>query len=279
MPFTRINGAKLHYEDSGGDGEVIVFSHGLLHSCRMFDPQVVALSGHYRCVAYDHRGQGQSEVPSGSVVAIETVYEDAVALIESLGVGPVHFVGLSMGGFVGMRLAARRPDLLRSVVLLETAADEEPRQNLPKYTVLKWLARTLGVGVVARRVMPILFGPTFLSDPLRRAEVRLWRDRLSTNKRNIYKAVNGVLKRSSVVHELGAITCPALVIHGDEDKAIVLSRGQALCDGIAGATMVTIAGAGHSSTIEQPDAVNAALIDFYDGLDQPASRATPSGAA
>ncbi|HET9451382.1 MAG TPA: alpha/beta hydrolase, partial [Aggregicoccus sp.] len=103
MPLLSVNGTQLYYEDSGGEGEPVVFSHGLLWSSQLFAPQVQALRARYRCIAYDHRGQGRSAKPPGRSVDIETVYEDAVALIETLGVASCHFVGLSMGGFVGMR--------------------------------------------------------------------------------------------------------------------------------------------------------------------------------
>src|SRR5438105_1818396 len=108
MARMRLNGADIHYEDTGpGPAGTIVFSHGLLWSSRMFAPQVEALRGRFRCIAYDHRGQGRTEVTPGGY-DMDTLADDAAALIEALGVAPVHFVGLSMGGFVGMRLAARK---------------------------------------------------------------------------------------------------------------------------------------------------------------------------
>src|SRR5205823_2727516 len=125
VPMLAVNGVRLYYDDTGGSGEPIVFSHGLLWSGRMFEAQVAALRGRYRCITYDHRGQGRSDVPRARSHDMETVTDDAASLIEALGAAPVHFVGLSMGGFVGMRLAARRPELLRSLVLLETSADPE----------------------------------------------------------------------------------------------------------------------------------------------------------
>jgi 3-oxoadipate enol-lactonase len=125
MPIIRVNGAALYYEEHGAGPETIVLAHGLLWSCRMFDAQVALLKEHYRCVAFDFRGQGQSEV-TRSGYDMETLYEDAVALIEQLGCAPCHFLGLSMGGFIGLRLAARHPELLRSLILLETSADPEP---------------------------------------------------------------------------------------------------------------------------------------------------------
>ena len=154
MPWMDVNGTRLYYEDTGGPGVPIVFSHGLLWSCRMFDKQVAALKDRYRCIAYDHRGQGQSDVSRVHTVDMDMVYEDAAALIEKLGVGPCHFVGLSMGGFVGMRLASRRPELLRSLMLLETSADPEPAENVPRYNLLNFIARWLGVKWTLKAVMP-----------------------------------------------------------------------------------------------------------------------------
>lgn len=117
----KINGAEIHCEEDGKGRETIVFAHGLLFSGRMFESQVMALKGRYRCVTFDFRGQGRSEV-TASGYDMDTLAEDAAGLIEALGCAPCHFVGLSMGGFVGMRLAARRPALLKSLVLLETTA-------------------------------------------------------------------------------------------------------------------------------------------------------------
>ena len=120
MPKIKVNGVELYYEDTGGIGkEVIVFSHGLLLNCRMFDAQVAALSGRFRCITYDHRGQGQSEATT-SGYDMETVYEDAAQLLRALDAVPCHFVGVSMGGFVGIRIAARQPKLLQSLTLIET---------------------------------------------------------------------------------------------------------------------------------------------------------------
>ena len=112
MPWLGVDGVELHYEERGGaaGGTPIVFSHGLLWSGGMFDAEVAALSGRYRCIAYDHRGQGRSAT-SPTPYDMERLADDAAALIEQLGAVPCHFVGLSMGGFVGMRLAARRPEL------------------------------------------------------------------------------------------------------------------------------------------------------------------------
>jgi pimeloyl-ACP methyl ester carboxylesterase len=112
--MVEVNGAQLHYSDVGSGQRTVVFGHGLLWSGEMFTPQIDALSDRFRCVAVDWRGQGRSAV-TDSGYDMDTLTEDLAALIEHLGIAPVDYVGLSMGGFIGMRLAARHPELVRSL--------------------------------------------------------------------------------------------------------------------------------------------------------------------
>jgi pimeloyl-ACP methyl ester carboxylesterase len=257
-----VNGTRLYYEDTGGGGEPIVFSHGVLWNCRMYDKQVEALRGRYRCIAYDHRGQGQSDVPRVDVIDMETLYADAVALIEKLGVGPCHFVGLSMGGFVGMRLAARRPDLVRSLVLMETRAEAEAPEKVRRYRLLTTIVRWVGVRPVVDRGMNIMFGRTFMSDPARAADRDEWRRRLLKTRRDIYRAVNGVIYRQGVEGELSRIRVPTLVMVGEEDNTTGLQDAQRIQQGVPGAELVHMPRCGHTSTVENPAAVNDILTRF-----------------
>src|SRR5260370_33857054 len=106
MSTVRVNGVELYYEESGSGPETLVFSHGLLMDRTMFEPQRAAFEGEYRVIAYDHRAQGQSQDP-GHGYDMDTLTEDAAALIQSLVAVPCHFAGLSMRGLGAMRLAAR----------------------------------------------------------------------------------------------------------------------------------------------------------------------------
>lgn len=227
----------------------------------MWRAQVAALRDRFRCVTWDHRGQGRSAVPPGRSVTIERCHEDAVALIERLGLAPCHFVGLSMGGFVGMRLAARRPELVRTLTLLDTSADPEPPENVPRYRRLNLVARMFGVGVVASRVMPILFGRTFLDDPARAGERAEWLARLKQNRRSIHKAVTGVIERDGVHDELQRVRAPTLVAVGEEDVATVPAKAERIQAAIAGARLARIPRAGHSAPIENPERVNRLLLE------------------
>jgi pimeloyl-ACP methyl ester carboxylesterase len=228
----------------------------------MFDDQVAALSNSYRCVTFDFRGQGQSEITRAGY-DMETLAEDAAALIQALGVAPCHFVGLSMGGFVGLRLAARRPDLLRSLALLATSADPEPRLKLPQYTLLKLVARWIGFRPVIRRVMALMLGRTFLTDPARAASREALRRQILANHRiGITRAVTGAVMRAGVYETLDRIHVPTLILVGDEDVGTPPEKSRRIHERIRGSRLVIISRAGHTLTVEEPVAVSAALQKF-----------------
>jgi len=263
----RVDGAELHVEDTGGTGPAVVFSHGLLWSTAQWRFQVAAFRDRYRCIAYDHRGQGKSAVAT-SGYDMDTLTGDAAGIIGQLGVGPVHFVGLSMGGFVGMRLAARRPELVRSLALLDTASDAEPLLNRPKYAAMGALAQMVGTRPFVPAVMKIMFARPFREDPAR-ADLResLVRELLGNDTTGMRRAVGGVISRKPVEPaELSRIRAPTLVISGAEDSAVVPARSRRTASQIPGARFVSIPRAGHSSSVEEPQAVNQALEAFWRSL-------------
>ncbi len=264
MPTAPVNGTELYYQDSGPakSGETIVFSPGLLWDTTLFDAQVDALRRRYRCIAYDHRGQGKSAESLLRSIGMDLVAEDAAALIEALNLGPVHFCGLSMGGFVGLRLAARRPELLTSLIVMDTTARAERPENIRKYRMLNALSRWFGHGIVADRVMPILYARSTLQDLDREADRRRWRARLVANRRSMWRAVNGVIDRPGVEDELARITVPTLVMVGEEDVAQPPAEAERLRAAIVGAKLVRIPRAGHSAPVEQPERVTEAVTDF-----------------
>jgi 3-oxoadipate enol-lactonase len=267
MATLEINGTSLFYEDTGpgSTGETIAFSHGLLWGTELFAPQLAALRSRYRCIAWDHRGQGQSAADHRDCIGMELVWQDAVQLLEALVQGPVHLCGLSMGGFVAMRMAARRPDLVRSLILLETSADPEPIENVPRYRLLNRVTRLLGTGVTRNKVAPIMLGKTILTDRTRRADVDRFA-RLMGRRRDIWRAVNGVVDRGGIYHELERIRSPTLVLVGDEDVATPRAKAERIAGAIAGAKLVTVPRAGHSSPVEEPALVTAAIEQFLNGL-------------
>ena len=263
MPTLEVNGTTLYYEDTGpgSTGETIAFMHGLLWSTEQFHPQMEALRDRYRCIAWDHRGQGRSAEDHRHCIGIELVWQDACALLDRIAGGPVHLVGLSMGGFVAMRVAARSPERVRTLHLLETSADPEPLENIRRYRMLSAMTRIVGVKPLAPRVRPIMLGRTILGDPQRRDDVERF-TAIMARRRDIWRATNGVIDRAGCYDELSHIRAPTQVLVGDEDVATPPPKALRIASGISGARLVPIARAGHSSPVEEPAAVTAAIEAF-----------------
>lgn len=262
MPHIQLNNIKLFYIQEGEGKETIVFSHGLLWSHKMFLEQVDYLKKKYTVIAYDHRGQGQSEGSDGPI-NMDILTEDALELIDKLVGKPVHFLGLSMGGFVGMRLAARYPDKVKSLILLETSANSEPVENLPKYKFLNGIVKLFGViPLVAGKVMPIMFAQSWLENPKNKDLYKKWINELKANKKSITKSVEAVIYRKGVEEEIRSIKCPTMVIVGDEDVATKPEKAKFIQMAIPDATLHMMPGAGHSSCIEKPDEINRLIGDW-----------------
>ncbi len=168
MPQVRANGVDLHYELSGPESApVVAFSNSLGATLEMWDAQVAALCGRYRCLRYDTRGHGRSSTLD-QPVAIEDLAGDLAALLENLGVESAHLVGLSLGGMTGQAFAQRYPERLRSLTLMATSAFMPPREG---WLERAELVRRDGMGAIADVTMSRWFTPAFASDA-RLASVR-----------------------------------------------------------------------------------------------------------
>ncbi len=262
MPFIQLKNANYYYEEQGSGKETIIFSHGLLWSGHMFHKQVAYFKDRYRVITYDHRGQGKTEITADGY-DMDTLYEDAAELIEKLVGKPVIFAGLSMGGFVGMRLAARRPDLIKKLILLETTADPEPQENVGKYKILNAIVKYIGFFPVVGSVMKIMFGQKFLNDPNRVEEKKYWTQQLkSNNRKGITKAVDGVIYRKGIADELIKITCLTLIMVGDQDVATVPDKARKINSLIANSKLIIFEGGGHTSSVEEPKVYNTEIEKF-----------------
>ncbi|WP_350559223.1 alpha/beta fold hydrolase [Psychrobacter sp. CAL346-MNA-CIBAN-0220] len=265
MPHIQINDTSIYYEDSAPDDKhkpVMVFAHGLLWSTRMYDKQVAHFQDQYRCIAFDFRGQGQSQITK-SGYDMDTLTEDAIALLKALNINKCHFVGLSMGGFIAQRIAIKYPEMLLSLILLETSADPEDPKTAPKYRKLTTAIRWLGMKRVSKKVMPIMFGSSFLEDKSRKAEGKEWLAHMQANhKFGVTKATMGVIERKGVYEQLGDITTPTLIIVGDEDAATPYPKSERMHFAIAGSKLAVIKRAGHTATVEEPEQINTVISHF-----------------
>ena len=264
MPYLKVNGTKLYYEERGSGPETIVFFHSLLFDSSMFTRQFEAFASQYRCVAFDFRGHGRSASPAGSY-DIETITVDTLSVIEQLNCAPCHFLGFSTGGFVGLRLAIRQPELLKSLILVDTSADPEPEENLPKYRLLAFVARWAGLRLVANQVMPLMFSEGFLSDPTRSAVRNEMREVLLKNDRiGVTNAVKGVITREGVFDLIDQVHIPTLILVGENDAGTTPDKSERMHAHIPNSTLVKIPRSGHMTPVEEPEAVNKALAAFLE---------------
>jgi 3-oxoadipate enol-lactonase len=273
LPTVKVNGVELFYRETGRGPETIVFSHGLLLDHSMFEAQRNALDSQYRVIAYDHRGQGQSQDP-GNGQDMDTLATDAAGLIQALQAAPCHFAGLSMGGFVGLRLAARRPALVKTLVLMNTGADQEPRSSRLRFGFLAQMVRVFGPAPFAGIAIKELFGESTRSDPAKQEMLRYWKTRIRKSPRHIAEAVLGVMTRPEVgADELRSIQCPTLIIAGEEDTARPAADSERLAALIPGSRLVRIPKCGHSSALEAPETVSAAMLELLGAppISRPAS--------
>lgn len=262
MPKISANGVQLYYREAGSGSETVVFSHSYLVDNFHFDPQIRILKERFRCLAYDHRGHGQSEITKDGY-DMENLYADAVGFIEALECAPCHFIGLSTGGFIGLRIGIRRPDLVKSLIVMDTSADAEPQEAMRKYRLMFFTVRLFGYRPVVGKAMPIFFADKFLKDPARQNEVKEWRRRLmANNKMAMIKFGHGIFARASVYEQLDKIKTPTLVIAGEKDVAQPVKRAERIAGKIPGAKLKIIPEAGHLCTVEEPAVVTKAIEEF-----------------
>ncbi len=255
---TLSTGATVGYDDTGGDGPVVVFSHGLLMNRTMFAPQVEALGGTYRVVTWDERGHGEAE-HEGTWTFWDSA-RDVLALLDHLGVEQAVLAGMSQGGFLSLRAALLAPERVRGLVLIDSQAGQEDPDAAPLY---EGMAAAWASGGADPATLEFA-AATILGPADHGPWITLW-EQLPQHRAT--QVMHPLLEREDLTDRLGEITCPALVIHGSIDAAIPLSRAESLANGLPGALpLVVIEGAGHASNLSHPEPVNAALRGFLDGL-------------
>ena len=261
MATVDVDGLKVRYVDTGGDGPAVLFSHGFMMDHTMFDAQIAALSADYRCIAWDERGFG--DTPAGEPFTYWDSADDAIAVLDACGVEQAVFVGMSQGGFLSMRASLAHPDRVRALVLIDTAADVDDPETLAGYDGMLAAFNSDDDAVweaVAEGVAGLILGTPELT-----AEwIPKWRARRGLD---IDTPGRALLGRDDISHRLGEITCPVLIIHGTADQAITPSRSQHIAEAVGDCRgVVLVDGAAHAPNMSHPDEVNTALRDFLADL-------------
>lgn len=257
MPFAKINGQNIYFEDSGGDGPALVFSHGLLMDSSMFAPQVEALKSRYRCIAWDERSHGQTATGICAPFSYYDSADDLAALLAHLGIRQAVLIGMSQGGYLSLRCALTHPEIVRALVLINTQALPEDPAKMPGYQAMlqDWAANGLSEQTAAT-IEFVILGEQWPG-------AAAWREKWkNTAPADLLQSFQTLGARDDISEQIGRIAVPALVIHGDSDRAIELPRAQAMADALPNAQLVVVPGAGHASNLTHPHAVNPAIESF-----------------
>ncbi len=234
MPKHTVNGQRIYYEDTGGEGPPVVLSHGLLMDHELFGPQVEALHSDYRVITWDQRCHGLTESTADQFTYWDSA-DDLAGLLDHLDVQQAVLGGMSQGGFVSMRLALRHPERVSALVLFDSQAGVEDPDKAATYGVMLdvWEAEGLH-DPMAETIAAILFGSEW---PGRRPWIEKWRRQSPERLRPAFNAL--------------------------------MCAGLANCRGL-----VQIEGGGHSSNLTNPEPVNKALTNFLSVVAASALRAS-----
>jgi 3-oxoadipate enol-lactonase len=255
MPYAEVNGQRIYYQDTGGDGQVIVLAHGFLMDHSMFAPQIEAFGEQYRLITWDQRGFGQTEFDSRPFTYWDSA-DDCLALLDHVQVEEAVVGGMSQGGFIALRAALKAPDRVRALILMGTQAGLEDPANVPLYQGMldDWVTNGPSDELASFVAGLIIARP---------GENERWMATWQARPKELVREPGRtLLERDDITDRLAEITVPALVIHGTEDTAIPMEKAEALAGGLSGAGDVVKVPGAHAANLTHPDAVNAAIGTF-----------------
>jgi 3-oxoadipate enol-lactonase len=257
MAFARVNGVVLHHEDRGGTGKpAIVYSNSLGTDFRIWDAVVALLGDRFRHIRYDKRGHGLSEATPAPYTMADHV-GDLESLLDHLGVTSCAVVGLSVGGVIAQGLAAKRPDLVEVMVLMDTAhrigTAEMWNQRIGGVT-------SNGIASLADTIMQRWFTPAYRSPD--NPDFVGYTAMLTRTTVDGYAGTCAALRDTDYTEETKALSLPVLAIVGDQDGSTPPDLVRSTADLIRGARFRIIPDAGHLPCIEQPQAVANLMQNF-----------------
>ncbi len=263
MAMMDIRGIPTFYKIVG-HGPPVLFAHCLTWNHTEFDAQVAALADRYTLILVDQRGHGQTGFPVEPYTLADMV-EDLYALVQKLDVGPVHYVGHSMGAMMGPIFALAHPEALRSLALIGGSADAETPERLGGYRQLIAAVRAGHQAPVAEKLTGLFFSQTS-RQKRPDAIARFVEDFQTIDGEGLHWTAEAVFVRPDLRPRLPEIALPALVMVGEEDVVTSPERARELVEGIPDARLVTAPRVGHFLPVEAPNLVTGALLDFWETL-------------
>lgn len=261
MPYFDHDGCSLHYEEYGR-GAPVLLVHGLGSSCQDWEYQIPALAAQYRVIVVDVRGHGRSDKPRERY-SMPGFSADIEALLEHLQLGPVHLVGLSMGGMIGFQLAVDQPQLLKSLTIVNSAPEVKIKRfgDFRQFAKRWLLARVFSMETIGKGLGKNLF-PAPEQAELRHKIARRW----ARNEKHAYLASFSAIVGWGVQEKLSRIACPTLVVTAKYDYTPVALK-EAYVRLIHEARLVVIEDSRHATPLDQPEEFNRILLEFVKDVD------------
>ena len=255
MRMVDLDTVLLHWREDGvAKGIPVVFANSLGTDLRLWDKVVPLLPNGLRLIRFDMRGHGLSSC-SKAPYSMNDLVADTEALLDQIGISACYFIGLSIGGMIGQTLAARRPDLIKALVLSNTAAKMgDAAMWLDRVSTI----RTAGIESVADSILDRWFGPDFR----RSNEASAWRNMLTRTPVEGYIGCCQAIASSDLSPTTSALRLPVLGIAGSEDGASPPELVRDTIKLIPGARFKVIGGAGHLPCVENPNEFAGLLTEF-----------------
>jgi pimeloyl-ACP methyl ester carboxylesterase len=266
--FVTVAGRRLAYEEiSPPDPEAtVLLLCGIGAKRQGWYRQLPVLGRRFRTLALDYRDVGDSD-PAREPYAIAELAEDVAALAREVGVERASVVGISMGGFIALELALRRPELVDKLVLVVTSAGGATHVSTSPEIMRLLTPRDdeeVETGAGARRVCAAVAAPGFAEDHPEAIEEFVEIAAHRPMHRDAYLRQLQACRAHDVSGHLGEIRAPTLVLHGDVDPLVPLANGQLLAERIPGARLVVYPGTGHIPEVERAERFNRDLVEFLE---------------
>ena len=255
MPIALVNGQHIAYEDSGQDLPAVVFSHGFLMDKSMFSAQVSEFASDYRCICWDERGFG--DTPAKESFSYWDSADDLMALLDSLGIEQAVLAGMSQGGFLSLRAALRYPKRVKALILIDSGVHVDPPEVLAGYSEMMqhWMSDE-PLGEVGANVAGLILGDA----ELEKQWTKIWESR---DRYSLKYPSEALLTRDDIGDRISEISCPVIMIHGEEDFAIPLESAEQLSPRFPDSRgLVKVPGAAHAANMTHPNIVNPAIATF-----------------
>jgi 3-oxoadipate enol-lactonase len=256
------NGVSLWVETQG-EGSPVVLLHGLGSSGVDYEHVAPGLARRHRVIVPDVRGHGRSDKPAGPY-SIPMFAADIEAALDLLGVKAAHVAGLSMGGMIAFQMAVDRPDLVRSLTIINSGPALVPTTLQQKWPL--WV-RLFILGVFGSRAWARVLAAKLFPKPEQEAQRRQVIDRFGSNPKAAYLAATRALIGWSVLDRVKEIACPVLVLGSDHDYSTTEAK-RAYVALLRDARLVEIRDSGHAAPSDQPEQVLAAMESFLDPLER-----------